>query len=43
MGIGAYQARTFVAESGGSLDVQSELDKGTQIIIRLPLADPDSE
>ena len=37
MGIGAYQARTFVAESGGSLTVESEPDKGTVVLIRLPI------
>jgi putative PEP-CTERM system histidine kinase len=40
MGIGAYQARTFVAESGGSLDVASQPGRGTCITIRLPVADP---
>ncbi len=38
MGIGAYQARTFVVESGGSLDVESEPERGTSIRIRLPVA-----
>ena len=38
MGIGAYQARTFVTESGGSLEVESEPDHGTQVLIRLPAA-----
>lgn len=37
MGIGAYQARTFVVDSGGSLEVESELDRGTSIVIRLPI------
>jgi putative PEP-CTERM system histidine kinase len=36
MGIGAYQARTFVTESGGTLEVESEPDKGTRVLIRLP-------
>ena len=40
MGIGAYQARTFVVDSGGSLRVESEPGRGTCITIRLPLADP---
>ncbi|MCC7258582.1 MAG: PEP-CTERM system histidine kinase PrsK [Gammaproteobacteria bacterium] len=40
MGIGAYQARTFVVDSGGSLEVQSEPGSGTCITIRLPLAEP---
>ena len=39
MGIGAYQARTFVAESGGVLNVESETGQGTQVLIRLPLVD----
>ena len=39
MGIGAYQARTFVVDSGGTLDVASEPGRGTCITIRLPLAD----
>ncbi|MCK6370509.1 MAG: PEP-CTERM system histidine kinase PrsK, partial [Gammaproteobacteria bacterium] len=38
MGIGAYQARTFVMDSGGTLDVRSEPGRGTCITIRLPLA-----
>jgi putative PEP-CTERM system histidine kinase len=38
MGIGAYQARTFVTESGGTLDVESELAHGTHVLIRLPAA-----
>ncbi len=40
MGIGAYQARTFVVDSGGSLEVESEPGSGTCITIRLPLAEP---
>lgn len=40
MGIGAYQARTFVVDSGGTLEVASEPGRGTCITIRLPLADP---
>jgi signal transduction histidine kinase len=39
MGIGAYQARSFVVEAGGSMDVWSEPGRGTRITIRLPLAD----
>ncbi len=38
MGIGAYQARTFVVDSGGSLEVESEPERGTAVVIRLPLA-----
>jgi len=37
MGIGAYQARTFVVASGGSLEVESEPDHGTVVMIRLPI------
>jgi putative PEP-CTERM system histidine kinase len=40
MGIGAYQARTFVVEAGGSLRVESEPGQGTRFAIRLPLYDP---
>ncbi len=40
MGIGAYQARSLVVDSGGTLDVESEPGKGTCITIRLPLAEP---
>ncbi|MEO8443610.1 MAG: XrtA/PEP-CTERM system histidine kinase PrsK [Gammaproteobacteria bacterium] len=37
MGIGAYQARTFLVEAGGSLQVESEPGKGTRFAIRLPV------
>jgi putative PEP-CTERM system histidine kinase len=40
MGIGAYQARTFVVDSGGAMEVASHPGRGTCITIRLPLADP---
>ena len=40
MGIGAYQARMFVADSGGVMEVASQPGRGTCITIRLPLADP---
>jgi putative PEP-CTERM system histidine kinase len=40
MGIGAYQARTFVTDSGGSLEVESEPGRGTCITIRIPIAEP---
>jgi putative PEP-CTERM system histidine kinase len=43
MGIGAYQARTFVAESGGVMNVESQTDQGTQVLIRLPIAGEDME
>jgi putative PEP-CTERM system histidine kinase len=37
MGIGAYQARMFVAESGGVLRIESEPGAGTRVVIELPL------
>lgn len=40
MGIGAYQARMFVLDSGGTLDVRSAPGEGTSITIRLPLSGP---
>ena len=38
MGIGAYEAREFVRELGGQLDVKSEPGVGTCFQIQLPLA-----
>jgi putative PEP-CTERM system histidine kinase len=44
MGIGAYQARTFVDECGGALNVESETGHGTEVLIKLPVAeDADGE
>ena len=40
MGIGAYQARSFVVDAGGSLRVESEPGKGTRFVIQLPVHDP---
>ncbi|MCC7330334.1 MAG: PEP-CTERM system histidine kinase PrsK [Gammaproteobacteria bacterium] len=40
MGIGAYQARSLVVDSGGTLGVESEPGRGTCITIRLPLVEP---
>lgn len=37
MGIGAYDAKQFVEESGGTIEVRSEEGKGTQFIVRLPI------
>jgi signal transduction histidine kinase len=38
-GLGLAIARQIVVEKhGGSLDVQSELDQGTEFCIRLPIA-----
>ncbi|MBL8201897.1 MAG: PEP-CTERM system histidine kinase PrsK [Chromatiales bacterium] len=42
MGIGAYQARMFVVEAGGSLRVESEPGQGTRFFVRLPVQDPGS-
>ncbi|MGI9291373.1 MAG: XrtA/PEP-CTERM system histidine kinase PrsK [Gammaproteobacteria bacterium] len=38
MGIGAYQARSFIHASGGLMQVASVVDEGTTITIRLPLS-----
>lgn len=42
MGIGAYQARMFIVESGGSVRVDSEPGRGTRFVIRLPVHDAGS-
>jgi signal transduction histidine kinase len=39
-GIGAYQALYLVRDMGGRLDVQSEIGRGTRMIVRLPIAPP---
>jgi putative PEP-CTERM system histidine kinase len=38
MGVGAYQARIYVRAIGGDIAVNSELDHGTEFVIRLPAA-----
>ena len=38
MGIGAYQAREYVVELGGRMEVESEPGKGTVFSVHLPLA-----
>jgi putative PEP-CTERM system histidine kinase len=38
MGIGAYQAREYVRELGGQLEVSSTVGEGTVFTIRLPLS-----
>jgi len=42
MGIGAYQAREYVRNVGGNIDVTSEPDVGSCFSIRFPLARPGS-
>ena len=42
MGIGAYQARMFVTDAGGSLKVESAPGEGTRFFVRLPVHDPGS-
>ena len=37
-GIGAYQAREFVRQVGGSIEVESAPGRGTRFVLRLPLA-----
>ena len=38
MGIGAYQVREYVQSLGGRVEVRSEVGKGTQVSLRLPLS-----
>ncbi|MBN7768891.1 PEP-CTERM system histidine kinase PrsK [Marinobacter daepoensis] len=40
MGIGAYQAREYIQELGGSIDVTSEPGLGSCFSVRIPLANP---
>nr|WP_136250346.1 XrtA/PEP-CTERM system histidine kinase PrsK [Ningiella ruwaisensis] len=37
MGIGAYDAKQFVQECGGSIQVNSEVGSGSEFIVRLPV------
>jgi len=37
MGIGAYESFQYLQELGGKIDVETELNKGTRIVIWLPL------
>jgi signal transduction histidine kinase len=37
MGIGAYESFQYVRELGGTIDVESEVDRGTVMSISLPL------
>jgi putative PEP-CTERM system histidine kinase len=43
MGIGAYQAKTLLAELGGNLDVQSEVGVGTTVSLVLPIIEQSYE
>jgi putative PEP-CTERM system histidine kinase len=38
MGVGAYEAREYIRELGGAIDVHSEIGRGTKISISLPLS-----
>ncbi|MBC7191017.1 XrtA/PEP-CTERM system histidine kinase PrsK [Marinobacter sp.] len=40
MGIGAYQAREYVRQIGGTMDITSEPDLGSCFTLRFPLAEP---
>ena len=42
MGIGAYQVRQFVEDCGGRVDVRSTEGKGTDFILRIPVAARDA-
>lgn len=42
LGLGLYIVRTIVESLGGSVDVESELDKGSRFRIRLPRTKPDA-
>jgi putative PEP-CTERM system histidine kinase len=43
MGIGAYQVREYVKSLGGRVDVASEVEQGTRMTLRIPLAPPPQE
>lgn len=43
MGIGAYESFQYVQELGGRIDVQSESNVGTTVIIQLPLFETQKE
>jgi len=43
MGIGAHESRSFIEDLGGSLNVKSEVDKGSIFYIELPLIHSDDE
>jgi signal transduction histidine kinase len=37
MGIGAYDAKQFIHECGGSINVHSEINEGTEFVVNLPI------
>jgi chemotaxis protein histidine kinase CheA len=37
MGIGAFDAKAYLEKIGGQLRVQSELSKGTNFTLRIPI------
>lgn len=37
MGIGVFEARQFIEQQGGRIEVQSQPDQGTKFILKLPL------
>jgi putative PEP-CTERM system histidine kinase len=37
MGIGAYDAKQFIHECGGSINVHSEINEGTEFVVHLPI------
>ena len=39
MGIGTYESREYVRELGGRMEVTSEVGKGSQFVIVLPVAE----
>lgn len=43
MGIGAYESFQYVQELGGTIDVKSEPDKGTEVTLLLPLFEAQDE
>jgi signal transduction histidine kinase len=43
MGIGVFEARQFVQEHGGSLDVLSKPGQGSKFVLKLALSDSDLE
>jgi two-component system sensor histidine kinase RegB len=40
MGLGLYLARAHLRQLGGSIELESELGRGTAVRVELPLRDP---